>query len=152
MKKKAMITAFMIALRTISVFVGLYILTPSANANESTYYTCEVKSTASVGEDGKIKVTPDTSMSVLRIAQFVVQKETGDVHGGLINLIGKPSKKILYESGGKRNFFKVVWLFEKPLVPGILYLSIQDDQDSGFMPPFFFTGIVQDQFITGLCR
>jgi hypothetical protein len=127
------------------------ILPLSVIANEFTYYTCEIRSTASVGEGGKVKVTPDTDMSKLRITQFVIQKETGDVHGGLINLIGKPSRKVLYERGGKGNFFKVIWQFESPRAPGILYLSIQDDQNKRIMPPFPFTGIVHNDFITGLC-
>lgn len=145
-------TCFAKALQIISLVTIISISPIPAIASESTYYTCEVKSTALVADEGKVKVTPDNSLSPLRIAKFVVQKETGDVHGELINIIGKPTKKILYERGGKGNFFRVMWQFEKPLAPAVLYLEIWDSQTPRAPYPYSLIGIANHQFITGLCK
>ena len=122
-------------------------------SNDSTYYSCEVNSVVMLGLDGNIKVPPSTNLSWLKNSKFVVQKETGDVHGELINIIGKPSKKVLFDRGGRGNFFRVIWHFEKPHTPGVLYLSIRDVQDSRLIrPPYFFMGTAEDNFITGSCN
>jgi hypothetical protein len=153
MKIDLIIDKFATSFRIAFILMALFCFAASVRANDSTYYSCEVNSVVRLGIDGNIIVPPNTNSSMLRLSNFVVQKETGDVHGGIINVIGKPSKKILFEPGGQGNFFRVIWHFEKPHTPGVLYLSIRDVRDSRLIkPPYSFVGTAQDNFITGLCK
>jgi hypothetical protein len=129
-------------MRLIALVIStLLSIAPAAAAMNS--YQCQVINDASISDDGKISIYPES----LNIGQkFAVDRKTGIIIDNVFFHIGEP-KVVSY--GGKDSAFKVIWMEANVRGMYVGYLEVEEYYAGEKKPFFSYSG---SRIMSGLCE